>query len=87
MSGCKDGEGEKRLTLTRVRMTITDWITPLIGMAISVSLKAVRVSISLLSASVVADWGAVLESRPPTAQGSEVAMVWADGRWGVGASQ
>ena len=87
MSGRKNKEGEKRLTLTRVRMTITDSRTPLIGMAISVSLKAVRVSISLLSASVVADWGPMLESRPPTAQGSEVAMVWGDGRWGVGASR
>lgn len=80
------GKERKRLTLTRVRMTMTDSRAPLIGMAVSVSLKAVRVSISLLSVSVMADWGSMLGSLPPTAQGSEVAMVWGDGRWGVGAS-
>ena len=57
------------------------------GMAVRVSLKAMRVSISSSSAVVVADWGSMLESRPPTAQGSEVAMVWGDRRWGVRANQ
>ena len=60
-------------------MTITDSRIPLIGAVANVSLKAVRVSISLLSAVVVADWGSMLGSRPPTAQGSEVAMVRGDG--------
>ena len=65
----------KSLTLKRVRMAMTDSRTLLIGLAISVPLKAMRVSILLLSNAVMADWDSMLGSPPPIAQGSRVAMV------------
>ena len=71
-------------TLTRVRITITDSNTAFTGVASTMSLKAVRVSISAFSTAVVAERDPTSEYASPTAQASEVVMMWGSGRWGDG---
>ena len=71
-------------TLTRVRITITDSNTAFTGVASTMSLKAVRVSISAFSTAVVAERDPTSEYASPTAQASEMVMMWGSGRWGDG---
>jgi hypothetical protein len=72
----KQGDRTRILTLTRVRIAITDSNTTFTGMISDVSLAAVRVSISAFNTAVVVE-------RDPTLGGSESAMMQDVGRWGV----
>lgn len=49
------------------------------GVALSVSLRAVRVSMSVLRIAVIVWWRSTLEGMPSAPQDSEVAMVQGDG--------
>ena len=82
ISGCDDGNRVRRLTLTRVRMPITDSNTAFTGMDSMVSLKAVRVSMSAFSAAVVVSCCATFVGMSPTAQGPGMVMTRCSGRWG-----
>ena len=80
IGGCKDCNGVKILTLTRVRITIADSNTAFTGVASMVFLKAARVSMSVLSIVVIVEW----DSTSPTAQGWEVVVIRDGGRQGIG---
>lgn len=67
-----------------MRITITDSNTAFTGVASTMSLKAVRVSISAFSTAVVAERDPTSEYASPTAQASEMVMMWGSGRWGDG---
>ena len=75
ISECENGKTITRLTLTRVRMVIIDSKIAFMWVALRVSLKAVRVSMSVLSIIVDAEWSSVVEGASSTAQGSKVAIV------------
>ena len=71
------------LTLTRVRMPITDSNIAFTGIDSTISLKVVRVSISAFSTAVVVSCCASFVGMSPTAQGPGVAMMQCGGRWGI----
>ena len=71
----KQGDRTRSLTLTRLRITITDSNTVFTGMISKVSLAAVRVSILAFNTAAVAE-------RDPTLGGSKSAMIQYGGRWG-----
>ena len=63
------------LTLTRVRITIIESKIAFMGVVLRVSLKVVRVSMSVLSIAAIVEWCSVVEGMLSTAQGSKVDMV------------
>ena len=84
VSECKNGKRARSLTLTRVRIAITDSKIGFMGVALSVPLRTVRVSMSVLRIVVIAWWCSTVGRMPSTPQDSEVAMVPGEVRVGVG---
>ena len=64
------------LTLTRVRITVIDSKTAFMGVGSSVSLKVVKISMSVLSIVAIAEWCSTAEGVLSIARDSKVDMVY-----------
>ena len=83
ISRYENGNGTRKLTLTRVRTTITDSKIAFAGVNSTILLNAVRTFISALSVAVVVEWCVTFVDMSPTAQGSGVVMAQCSGRRGT----
>jgi len=72
------------LTLTRVRITVTDSNTAFIGVASTMSLEMVRDFMSAVSIAAISERFSTSGGVSPSAAGSEVIIVQCGGRRGFG---